>query len=83
MNTPARPSPLRGALIALGGLVVAWIVLRIMPDFAQPAVSGALAGGFGVLAALQFWPGMPMSRLHYLVGFVFVYGIVVGIVGRL
>ena len=46
-----RPSYLSGGLIALAGLLLAWLLPGFLPVWMSDLVAGALTGGFGVAAA--------------------------------
>ncbi|NHF73981.1 hypothetical protein [Paracoccus xiamenensis] len=81
MNRPVityKPSYVTGALIALAGLLLAWLV----PDFVPPTVAhllaGAITGGFGVAAASRLWPGLPLGQMIQYGPAVAVYGALVG-----
>jgi len=71
-----------GAL-ALAGLVLSFALLRFFPEFLKPALSGAITGAFGILSVQRLWPGLPLSKLHFIIGSVVAYGVVVGLVGRI
>lgn len=71
-----------GAL-ALAGLALSFAVGRFLAEFLVPAVSGAITGAFGILALQRLWPGLPLSKLHLIIGSIVAYGLVVGLVGRL
>lgn len=71
-----------GAL-ALAGLALSFTVGRFLAEFLVPAVSGAITGAFGILALQRLWPGLPLSKLHLIIGSIVAYGLVVGLVGRL
>ena len=80
MSLMIRPSYTMGAIVALGGLVVAWAFLRFIPEPFVSSVSGAISGGFGVLAVSRIWPGLPIGKIHLWLGSVVLYGIVVALV---
>lgn len=85
-NLPApddRPSYPVAAIIAVAGLVLAFSVVRFFPEFLKPAISGSITGAFGILALQRIWPGLPLARIHYVIGAIVVYGLIVGLVGRL
>ncbi|MFO7758373.1 MAG: hypothetical protein R6V26_07830 [Roseovarius sp.] len=69
--------------IALAGLVVSYALGQVLPEFIHPAISGAITGAFGILALQRIWPGVPLSKIHYILGAIILYGLVVGLVGRL
>lgn len=71
-----------GAL-ALTGLLLAFALIRFFPEFLKPAISGAISGAFGILALQRLWPGLPLSKLHFIIGAIIAYGLMVGLVGRL
>jgi hypothetical protein len=71
-----------GAL-ALAGLLLSFAVGRFFPEFLKPAISGAITGAFGILALQRLWPGLPLSKLHLIIGSIVAYGLLVGLVGRL
>ncbi len=71
------------AVIAIAGLILAFAVVRFFPEFLKPAISGSITGAFGILALQRIWPGLPLARIHYIIGSVIAYGLVVGLVGRL
>lgn len=83
MTEPEQAKPLMGALIAVAGLVVAFALLRYIPDGIRSAISGGISGGFGVLAVSQIWPGLPLRKVHLWLGSVVAYGVVVALVGRI
>jgi hypothetical protein len=75
-----KPSYVLGAIIAVVGLVVAWLVSMVLPAGANTLIVGAITGGFGVAAAGRIWPGLPLSLMwQYALG-VMAYGILVGII---
>ncbi len=80
---PERPNYPVAAVVAVAGLILAFAVVRFFPEFLKPAISGAITGGFGVLALQRIWPGLPLARVHYIIGSIIAYGLVVGLVGRL
>lgn len=69
--------------IAVAGLVVSYALGQVLPEFIHPAISGAITGAFGILALQRIWPGVPLSKIHYILGAIILYGLVVGLVGRL
>ncbi|WP_209426287.1 hypothetical protein [Pararhodobacter sp. SW119] len=71
-----------GAL-AVAGLVLSFAIIRFFPEFLKPAISGAISGAFGILALQRLWPGLPLSKLHYIIGSIVAYGLLVGLVGRI
>jgi hypothetical protein len=71
-----------GAL-ALAGLALSFAVGRYFAEFLVPAISGAITGAFGILSVQRLWPGLPLSKLHFIIGSIVVYGLAVGLVGRL
>ena len=87
MNQPPlpheRPKYPVAAIIAIAGLILAFSVVRFFPEFLKPAISGSITGAFGILALQRIWPGLPLSRIHYIIGSIVAYGLVVGLVGRL
>ncbi|MFN3641510.1 MAG: hypothetical protein ACK4TB_01130 [Gemmobacter sp.] len=83
MKVVVEPQPVIGAVIAVAGLALAWAVLRFVPEFLQSGVAGAISGAFGVLALQRIWPGLPLARVPLIVGALIVYGLAVGVVGRL
>lgn len=78
-----RPKYPVAAILAIAGLILAFAVVRFFPEFLKPAISGSITGAFGILAVQRIWPGLPLSRIHYIIGSMIVYGMVVGLVGRL
>ncbi len=78
-----RPKYPVAAIIAIAGLILAFAVVRFFPEFLKPAISGSITGAFGILALQRIWPGLPLSRIHYIIGSIVAYGLVVGLVGRL
>ncbi len=80
---PKPPSPIVAAFWAVAGLVLSFATVRFFPDFMQPAISGAITGAFGILSLQSLWPGLPLARLHYIIGSMIAYGLVVGLVGRI
>lgn len=89
MNEPAEPTPIsRGQYVAAGalalaGLVLAFAFVRFFPEFLKPSITGAITGAFGVLALQRLWPGLPLKKLHFIIGAIMAYGVVVGLAGRL
>lgn len=83
MKVTVQPTPVMGAVIAVAGLVLAFAVLRFVPEFLRGGVTGAISGAFGVLALQRVWPGMPLGKMHLIVGALVIYGLLVGIAGRL
>ncbi|MCC5987586.1 MAG: hypothetical protein JJT95_07880 [Pararhodobacter sp.] len=77
------PSYVVAGAFALGGLVLSFAVVRFFPEFLKPAISGSITGAFGILALQRIWPGLPLSRLHYIIGSMVAYGLLVGLIGRL
>lgn len=75
-----RPSYISGGLLALAGLVLAWLLSGLLPDSAASLVAGALTGAFGVAAAGRLWPGLPLKQMVIYGPAVAVYGIVVGLI---
>ena len=69
--------------LALAGLILSFAFLRFFPEFLKPSISGAITGAFGILALQRLWPGLPLSRLHIIIGSIVAYGLLVGLVGRL
>mgnify|MGYP000232194328 CR=1 FL=1 len=69
--------------IAAAGLVVSFGLGRILPEFIHPAISGAVTGAFGILALQRIWPGLPLTKIHFILGAIILYGLVVGLAGRL
>ena len=80
MTADTKPRYVMGALIALVGLIVAWALLRFVPDVLVSSVSGAISGGFGVVAVSRIWPGLPVRKMHLWLGCVVLYGIAVALV---
>lgn len=80
---PKPPSYVAAASFALVGLVLSFAIVRFFPEFMKPAISGSITGAFGILALQYLWPGLPLSRLHYIIGSMIAYGLVIGLVGRL
>ena len=80
MTADTKPRYVMGALIALVGLIVAWALLRFVPDVLVSSVSGAISGGFGVVAVSRIWPGLPVRKMHLWLGSVVLYGIAVALV---
>ncbi|TVS01595.1 MAG: hypothetical protein EA407_11675 [Rhodobacteraceae bacterium] len=70
-------------VIAVAGLILAFAVVRFFPEFVKPAISGSITGAFGVLALQRIWPGLPLGKIHYIIGSIIAYGLVIGLVGRL
>ncbi|MBA4490608.1 hypothetical protein [Paracoccus sp. S1E-3] len=73
------PSYLSGALIALAGLLLAWLVPSALTGWISDAIAGALTGGFGVAAASRLWPGLPLGQMIQYGPAVAIYGVVVGL----
>ena len=69
--------------LALAGLILSFAFLRFFPEFLKPSISGAITGAFGILALQRLWPGLPLSRLHIIIGSIVAYGLLVGLAGRL
>ena len=82
-QTRGRGPMVAAGALALAGLLVSFALVRFFPEFLKPAISGAITGAFGILALQRLWPGLPLSKLHYIIGSIVAYGIVVGLVGRL
>jgi hypothetical protein len=83
-QTPTeRPNFPVAAILAVSGLILAFAVVRFFPEFLKPAISGSITGAFGILALQRIWPGLPLGRIHYIIGSIIAYGLVVGLVGRL
>ncbi len=82
-DSQGRGPYIAAGALALAGLLVAFALVRFFPEFLKPAISGAITGAFGVLALQRLWPGLPLSKLHFIIGSIIAYGIVVGLVGRL
>ncbi len=82
-NVPDRPKYPVAAILAVAGLILAFAIVRFFPEFLKPAISGSITGAFGILAVQRIWPGLPLSRIHYIIGSMIIYGMVVGLVGRL
>lgn len=80
MHIIMRPSPIMGTLIALLGLGVGWLVYNFLPGGDTAMISGALTGGFGVLAVSRVWPGLPITRIHWWLSAVVGYGVLMGLV---
>ena len=83
MNRPIityRPAYLVGGLIALAGLVLAWLLPGYLPAWASRLLAHALTGGFGVAAASRLWPGLPLKRMIVYGPAVALYGVVIGLV---
>lgn len=83
MKVIVEPQPLIGAVLAILGLLVAWAVLRFVPDVLTSGAAGAISGAFGVLALQRIWPGLPLAKIPMIVAALVVYGLLVGFVGRL
>jgi long-chain acyl-CoA synthetase len=79
----ARGQYVAAGALALAGLVLSFAFLRFFPEFLKPAISGAITGAFGILALQRLWPGLPLSKLHIIIGSIVAYGLLVGLVGRL
>lgn len=78
-----RPKYPVAAIIALAGLILSFAIVRFFPEFLKPAISGSITGAFGILALQRIWPGLPLTRIHYIIGSIIAYGLVVGLIGRL
>lgn len=74
---------LAAAALALMGLVLSFAFVRFFPEFIKPAISGSITGAFGILALQRIWPGLPLTKIHYIMGSIILYGLVVGLVGRI
>ena len=82
MNKPVityKPSYFSGVLIALAGLLLAWMVPSALTGWISDAIAGALTGGFGVAAASRLWPGLPLGQMIKYGPAVAVYGVVIGL----
>ena len=82
MNKPIityKPSYFSGVLIALAGLLLAWMVPSALTGWISDAIAGALTGGFGVAAASRLWPGLPLGQMIQYGPAVAVYGVVIGL----
>ena len=77
------PSHVAAGAYALAGLVLSFAVVHFFPEFLKPAISGSITGAFGILALQRVWPGLPLARLHYIIGSMVAYGLLVGLIGRL
>ncbi len=75
-----RPSYASGGLIAVAGLVLAWLLPSFLPAWMSDLVAGAITGGFGVAAASRLWPGLPLKLMIQYGPAVALYGIVVGLI---
>lgn len=75
-----RPSYISGALFALAGLVLAWLLPGFLPGSASSLIAGALTGGFGVAAAGRIWPGLPLRQMVVYGPAVAGYGILIGLI---
>jgi len=80
---PPKPALLTGALIAAAGLLVAFLLLRFVPDLLRGYVVGALSGSFGAGAATRVWPGLPLSRLPQWLGALVAYGLAIAAAGAI
>lgn len=81
MNRPVityKPSYVTGGLIALAGLLLAWLLPDFLPKIVSDLLAGAITGGFGVAAASRLWPGLPLSQMIQYGPAVAVYGALVG-----
>ena len=81
MNKPVityKPSYFSGVLIALAGLLLAWMVPSALTGWISDAIAGALTGSFGVAAASRLWPGLPLGQMIQYGPAVAVYGALVG-----
>lgn len=74
-----KPSYFSGVLIALAGLLLAWMVPSALTGWVSDAIAGALAGGFGVAAASRLWPGLPLGQMIQYGPAVAIYGVVIGL----
>ena len=82
MNKPVityKPSYFSGVLIALAGLLLAWMVPSALTGWISDAIAGALTGGFGVAAASRLWSGLPLGQMIQYGPAVAVYGVVIGL----
>jgi phosphate/sulfate permease len=79
----SRGQYIAAGALALAGLILSFAFLRFFPEFLKPAIAGALTGAFGILALQRLWPGLPLSKLHIIIGSIVAYGLLVGLVGRL
>lgn len=78
-----RGQMVAAAALATAGLLISFAILRFFPEFLKPSISGAITGAFGILALQRLWPGLPLSKLHFIIGSIIAYGLVVGLIGRL
>ncbi|MCL4188329.1 MAG: hypothetical protein KJZ85_12035 [Rhodobacteraceae bacterium] len=78
-----KPGLVSGALVAAAGLVVAFLLLRFVPDLVRGYVVGALSGGFGAVAATRVWPGLPLARLPQWLGAIVAYGLAIAAAGAI
>ncbi|MFD1880575.1 hypothetical protein [Paracoccus pacificus] len=81
MNRPIityKPNYIVGGLIALVGLLLAWLLPDFMPVVITRLLAGAITGGFGVAAASRVWPGLPLTQMIQYGPAVAVYGALVG-----
>ena len=82
MNKPVityKPSYFSGVLIALAGLLLAWMVPSALSGWVSDAIAGALTGGFGVAAASRLWPGLPLKQMSQYGPAVAIYGVVISL----
>ncbi|WCR10245.1 hypothetical protein JHW45_14395 [Paracoccus stylophorae] len=75
-----RPSYVGGGLIALAGLILAWLLPGFLPAWMSDLVAGPLTGGFGVAAASRLWPGLPLTQMIQYGPAVALYGVVIGLI---
>jgi hypothetical protein len=79
----SRGQYIAAGALALAGLILAFAFVRFFPEFLKPSISGAITGAFGILALQRLWPGLPLSKLHFIIGTIIAYGLLVGLAGRL
>lgn len=75
-----NPSYVTGGVIALIGLVLAWLLPGFLPTWTSNLIAGAITGGFGVAAAARIWPGVPMKKMIEYGPAMAVYGVVIGLI---
>ena len=80
MKVTFKPSYLSGGLIALAGLVLAWLLPGFLPEGMASLAAGAITGGFGVAASGRIWPGLPLKLIYQYGLAVAAYGIVIGLI---
>jgi Na+/glutamate symporter len=78
-----KPSYVQGGAIAVVGLIVAWVVSSVVPEWLDTVMASAITGGFGAAAASRIWPGLPLKQMYQYAPAVAVYGAAIGLVTRI